>query len=145
MLGYDEHELVGKNIRDITHPEDLTEQGRLYRLLVETGKSFDIEKRYLRKDGNVLWVNNTVSPLRDEAGKILQVAVVSIDISERKKNQEVERLLASIIASSNDAIIGIDLAMTITSWNTAAERLYGFKAEEIVGRVGHGSCPRGSA
>ncbi len=141
MLGYDEHELVGKNIRDITHPEDLTEQGRLYRLLVETGKSFDIEKRYLRKDGNVLWVNNTVSPLRDEAGKILQVAVVSIDISERKKNQEVERLLASIIASSNDAIIGIDLAMTITSWNTAAERLYGFKAEEIVGRSVMGLVP----
>jgi len=134
IVGYNEYELVGKNIRDITYPEDLAQHSRLYKRLAETGESFDIEKRFIRKDGTLVWVNNTVSPLRDNAGNIEQVAVVSIDISERKKGQEAERQLASIIASSNDAILGIDLAMTVTSWNTSAEALYGYKIDEIVGK-----------
>jgi PAS domain S-box-containing protein len=134
IVGYYEHELVGKNIRDITYPKDLAEQKKLYKRLVETGENFDIENRYIRKDGTLVWVNNTMSPLRDKAGNIEQVAVVSIDISERKKGQEAERQLASIIASSNDAILGIDLAMTVTSWNASAEALYGYKSDEIVGK-----------
>nr|WP_250812551.1 PAS domain S-box protein [Neorhizobium tomejilense] len=134
IVGYDEHELVGANIMEITYPEDLAEQSRLYNQLAETGKSFDIEKRYVRKDGSLVWVNNTVSPLRDGTGNIRQVAVIAVDISERKKGQEAERQLASIIASSNDAILGIDLAMTITSWNASAEALYGYKADEVVGK-----------
>ncbi len=134
IVGYEEQELLGKNIRDITYADDMPEQTRLYQRLAQTGESFDLEKRYVRKDGSLVWVNNTVSPLRDDSGRIRQVAVVSIDISERKKGQEVERQLASIIASSNDAILGIDLDMTITSWNASAERLYGYKAEEIIGQ-----------
>lgn len=134
IVGYEEQELLGKNIRDITYADDMPEQTRLYQRLAQTGESFDLEKRYVRKDGSLVWVNNTVSPLRDDSGRIRQVAVVSIDISERKKGQEVERQLASIIASSNDAILGIDLDMTITSWNASAERLYGYKANEIIGQ-----------
>ncbi|MDP9840652.1 PAS domain S-box-containing protein [Neorhizobium huautlense] len=134
IVGYDEKELLGMNIADITYDEDMPEQRRLFNRLAQTGESFDMEKRYVRRDGGLVWVNNTVSALRDEQGQIRQVAVVSVDISERKRGQEAERRLASIIASSNDAILGIDLAMTVTSWNGGAERLYGYNAEEIVGQ-----------
>jgi PAS domain S-box-containing protein len=134
IVGYAEKELLGMNISDITYIEDMPEQKRLFDRLAQTGESFDMEKRYVRRDGSLVWVNNTVSALRDEQGQIRQVAVVSVDISERKRGQEAERQLASIIASSNDAILGIDLAMTITSWNGGAERLYGYTAEEIVGQ-----------
>ncbi len=134
IVGYDEVELLGKNIADITYADDMPEQTRLFSRLAATGESFDMEKRYVRKDGSHVWVNNTVSALRDEQGRIHQVAVISVDITERKKAQEAERRLVSIIASSNDAILAIDLGMAITSWNGGAERLYGYKAEEIVGQ-----------
>ncbi len=134
IVGYDEKDLLGMNIADITYVEDMPEHRRLFNRLAQTGESFDVEKRYVKRDGGLVWVNNTVSALRDERGQIRQVAVVSVDISERKKAQEAERRLASIIASSNDAILGIDLAMTITSWNGGAEQLYGYSAEEIIGQ-----------
>lgn len=134
IVGYAEKDLLGMNIADITYIEDMPEQKRLFNRLAQTGESFDMEKRYVKRDGSLVWVNNTVSALRDEQGQIRQVAVVSVDISERKRGQEAERRLASIIASSNDAILGIDLAMTVTSWNGGAERLYGYSAEEIIGQ-----------
>ena len=134
IVGYDEGELLGKNIADITYADDVPEQTRLFSRLATTGESFDMEKRYVRKDGSLVWVNNTVSALRDDEGRIHQVAVISVDITERKQAQEAERRLASIIASSNDAILGIDLAMNITAWNGGAERLYGYKAEEVLGQ-----------
>ena len=134
IVGYEEEELVGKDIANITFAADMPEQTRLFNRLAETGQSFDMEKRYVRKDGSLVWVNNTVSALRDDEGKIHQVAVVSVDITERKQAQEAERRLASIIASSNDAILAIDLDMTITAWNRGAEQLYGYTAEEIVGQ-----------
>ncbi|MBB3452619.1 PAS domain S-box-containing protein [Rhizobium sp. BK313] len=141
IVRYREQELLGKNIRDITYCDDLPEQTRLFTRLAETGESFDMEKRYIRKDGSLVWVNNTVSALRNKEGRIQQVVVVSVDITERKKVQQVEQQLASIIASSNDAILGIDLAMTITAWNAAAERLYGYTAEEIIGQSVLGLVP----
>lgn len=134
IVGYEEEDPVGKDIVDITFAADMPEQTRLFNRLAETGQSFDMEKRYVRKDGSLVWVNNTVSALRDDEGKIHQVAVVSVDITERKQAQDAERRLASIIASSNDAILAIDLDMTITAWNRGAEQLYGYTAEEIVGQ-----------
>ncbi len=55
------------------------------------------------------------------------------DITERKRNEEETRRLASIIESSEDAVIGVDLAGKITSWNQAAEALYGYSADEVIG------------
>lgn len=93
-----------------------------------------MEKKCVRKDGRVVWTAISVSALRDDGGAIRQVGFIAIDISAGKNAQEAERLLASIIASSNDAILGIDLNMTITNWNAAAEKLYGYSRDEAVGK-----------
>lgn len=134
IVGRSREEVIGTRMQDMTFPEDLAENKRLFKRLVETGESFEIEKRYIRGDGSLVWVSNSVSAIRDENGNIAQAVAVSIDIGERRRTQNVEKHLASMIASSNDAILGIDLDMEITSWNAAAQRLYGYSQDEVVGR-----------
>lgn len=134
MLGYKREELLGIRFQDLTFPDDQPEADRLFQNLVETSEPFDMEKRCVRKDGSIVWTAVSVSALQNDVGSIRQVGFIAIDISARKNAQEAERLLASIIASSNDAILSIDLNMTITNWNAAAEKLYGYSREEAVGK-----------
>ena len=89
MLGYKESELVGKRIFDITHASDVAESRRLFRRIVAQAEPYEIEKRYLRKDGAPLWVSVSASPLRDADGKMQSAISVILDIVDRKKAQAI--------------------------------------------------------
>ncbi|MDM9646709.1 PAS domain S-box protein [Rhizobium sp. S163] len=134
MLGYEGDELVGIRFQDITHPDDLPEAERRFEQLISEGASFDMEKRCICKNGDLVWTAISVSALKDEQGAVRQVGFIAIDISASKTAQESERQLASIVASSNDAILSIDMDMKITNWNAAAEKLYGYSREEAIGQ-----------
>jgi PAS domain S-box-containing protein len=89
MLGYKESELVGKRIFEITHPNDVAESRRLFQRIVARAEPYEIEKRYIRKDGSALWVSVSASPMRDAAGKTQSAISVILDIGDRKKAQAI--------------------------------------------------------
>jgi PAS domain S-box-containing protein len=88
MLGYTEAELLGKTIWQFTHPDDLDENKRLYDRTMVEGIPFKLEKRLLRKDGLILWVDVSVSPIMDVTGKPQSAVAVEVDITGRKQAEE---------------------------------------------------------
>jgi PAS domain S-box-containing protein len=87
-----------------------------------------------RPDGRRVWFIPYPRPLHDAEGRILGGVNMLLDITERKKAEQATGLLAAIVDSSDDAIISKNLDGTITSWNKAAERIFGYSAREAIGQ-----------
>jgi diguanylate cyclase (GGDEF)-like protein/PAS domain S-box-containing protein len=92
------------------------------------------EFRFRRKDGSELWVLLESSPDLDAAGTYRGSLAMVTDVTERRRGQEALRRLAGMVATSTDAIMAVDLTGSILNWNRGAERMYGYTAEEIIGR-----------
>ena len=87
-----------------------------------------------RPDGSRVNFIPYPTPLRDSTGKLVGAINMLVDITERKKAEKSLRHLAAIVETTDDAVISKDVNGIITSWNPAAERLYGYKAEEVRGK-----------
>ncbi|MEZ4528269.1 MAG: PAS domain-containing protein [Desulfobacterales bacterium] len=101
-------------------------------------RHYSIEKRYIRKGGQIVWGNLTVSGIRDRSGNLSHVIGMVEDISERIKTQELlrekERLLSDIINFLPDAMFVIDTHGKVLAWNRAMETMTGINAEDMLGR-----------
>jgi len=87
-----------------------------------------------RPDGTRVWFTPYPRPFYDAKGKIVGGLNMLIDITERKKTESSINLLAAIVDSSDDAIVSKNMDGMITSWNTGAERLFGYSAGEAIGK-----------
>jgi PAS domain S-box-containing protein len=138
ILGRRRDELLQLRMQDCTHPDDLAHNVTLFRRALELGEAFEIEKRYLRPDGSVVWVRNAVSPVRDRSGTLDSMLAVSIDMTDYKNAQEElresEALKGSILEAALDCIISTDEESRIIEWNSAAEQTFGFTREAVLGQ-----------
>ena len=87
MTGYSREELMDLRMLDLTHPEDLPRSRVLLESLAAGGASYEIEKRYIRKDGSVIWVHKSASAIRDANGNVRSLIAVLIDITKNKQTE----------------------------------------------------------
>ena len=86
------------------------------------------------RDGREVPIDDSAAPIRGDDGTIGGVVLVFRDVSEARRAVETRLHLAAIVESTDDAIISIDLKGVVVSWNRGAERLYGYSADEMVGK-----------
>jgi PAS domain S-box-containing protein len=131
MFGYTANEAVGQSIRIII-PADRQSEEDFVLDRIRSGQKVDhFETVRKTKDGRLLDISLTVSPIKDASGTVVGASKVARDITARRR---LESLLTSIISSSDDAIVSKTLDGIVTSWNTAAERIFGYRADEMIGR-----------
>lgn len=139
ILGYSGRELLQKTWRDITHPDDIEKSDAIARSLLDgTRSSAQFEKRYIHKNGGVIWAEVSTALQRNAAGNP-ECFITTIDDITAKRLAE-ERLretalyLQNLLDYANAPIIVWDPGMRITRFNRAFERLTGRSAEEVIGR-----------
>lgn len=135
ILGYSLAELREQTALQLTHADDLDlTRAEIQRVVAGLVQSYALEKRYIRKDGSVVWSNTTVTVLRRESGEAAQLIGIIEDISDRKQADEVRSRLAAVVEFSDDAIITKTLDGIISTWNPGAQRLFGYSQEEMIGK-----------
>ena len=140
ILGYTEQELLQIDFQQLTHTDDLEiDLNYVQQMLDGTLETYQLQKRYLHKNGNLVWVLLSVSLVKDSEGKPLHFVAQLEDITQRKYTEaallKVNEELRAIFASENSvAIIATDLVGTITQFSRGAEVLLGYSAEEVIGK-----------
>ncbi len=134
MFGYAPAEAIGRNITLIIPPDRLEEETRVLASIRAGRRVEHFETIRVAKDGRQVAVSLTVSPVKDSSGRIIGASKVARDVSERRRGEIAQARLAAIIESSEDAIISKTLDGVITSWNGAAERVFGWTAAEAIGQ-----------
>ncbi|MEA2444345.1 MAG: hypothetical protein QOJ12_1637 [Thermoleophilales bacterium] len=89
---------------------------------------------YALPQGGRLWICCSSSPVRDEDGAIVAAVVTMADVTERKRQEERLTYLAGLLDTTEDAVVALDAEWFVTVWNAGAERLYGWTADEVLGR-----------
>jgi PAS domain S-box-containing protein len=134
ITGYSMADLRDKTFIDITHPDDRPANLEMLAAMMTSGTGYTMEKRFVRKDGRVIWIQVSSVAVRDANGVPQYAIGLVLDIDERKHAEMANAHLAAVVASSADAIESVSLDGTILTWNQAAEDLYGYTAEEAIGR-----------
>src|SRR6201997_5563434 len=133
FLGFSEEELRNRHCVDFSPREDAEKDWALFQQLrAGSIDQYQLEKRYFRRDGSLVWGSLSISLLKSSPSPLV-LAMVE-DITDKKKAEEARYRHAAVIESSDDAIASGTLVGMIVSWNTGAQKIYGYTEAEAVGK-----------
>lgn len=140
LFGFSAEEAVGKNIDIIVPPGRSKDARYILRRIAEGERIEHHETVRRRKDGSLVEVSLSVSPIRSASGAIVGVSRTARDITESRRAQErlreSEQMARGIVETSLDGFVQIDERATILDWNSQAENIFGWLREEVLGRNG---------
>ena len=160
MAGCTEATAVNCNWMDFVHPDDVEMVREAWTRMHDYGVPFSLEFRYRPKSDREVWVCSQAMELRDGQGRLVGYLGTTTEITEvRRMREEVQRCrveletrirgqmieweqMALIVASSADAIISSDVSGRIVSWNQAAERIFGYLGDYMIGRTTQDITPQ---
>jgi PAS domain S-box-containing protein len=119
---------------ECVHPQDREHTVRVVQQACRTGKAFSFQHRIVRPDGTERVLHARGEVILDGDGKPIRMVGTGQDVTERVEAEELRSYLASLVESTADAVIGCTPGEVIMSWNPAAERTFGYAADEIVGK-----------
>ena len=135
ITGYTADELLKMRFLDITHPEDREEDWKEFQRVVRgEAPDYRLEKRYIRKDGSVVWVNVNVTVIRDAAGRPVRTMAAIEDITKRKASEQRIRQLSRTVEQSPISIVMTDTKGEIHYVNPKFTEITGYSPEEALGK-----------
>jgi PAS domain S-box-containing protein len=137
LFGYTAEEAIGRHLTIVVPADRANEVPRLLEKISRGDSEAHYETQRLNKEGTLIDVSVTVSPIQDSAGKLIGASTIARDIAEQKraeeKLRESEEHYRNVAETATDAIITTDEESAITSVNRAAERIFGHQSEELLG------------
>lgn len=130
----DPAQLLGKDAFTEIHPADRERVWQAFQEALTTGKGQRVNFRFLLKDGSIRHIESQRSVIHDSDGTVTHVVVVSRDVTEQEQAVIKIREQAALLDQATDAIFVRDLEQRITYWNQGAERVYGWKPEEVLAK-----------
>jgi len=136
MTGYTSEEAVGQNPRILKSGRHTPEFYEELWSTIRSGRVWHGEVINRRKDGSFYTEEMRIAPVRSSNGEIVNYIAIKHDVTERRAAEEARALLAAIVDNSEDAIIAYTPAGIILTWNRGAETVFGYTAEEVIGKPG---------
>lgn len=135
ILGYSASELLGRHFNEFSFGEDAAHALVAFQSLLDGGDAaVHFERRYVRKDGQIVWSSVTLAPVRDDQGAVEYVIGLVEDITARREARQKLLMQARLLDCVEQAVIATDLGGQVVYWNGFAETLYGWRTSEAIGR-----------
>ena len=134
IFEYEPEDIQGKSTLELGLWVDQETRKKMIELLKSDGAVHDFEYQIRTRSGEIKTVSATCRAIHNDEGKMVEFEGIIRDISRRFKQEEQQRYLATILSDSADAIVSVDYDDKIKSWNKGAESIFGYTAEEILGK-----------